>query len=138
MKNNPNEYPSVKEATKRWVLENPEKVKGYKSKYNQTKRKEWLKTEKGLEYLERNKMRNKEIKEEYIGFAENLKKIRKEKGFTQRQLAEAMEIKQPNYCKWEKGIFIPSSENLQKLSDVLDVTYEELTEPLNAVEENEG
>lgn len=138
MNNNPNEYPSVKEATKRWVLENPDKVKRYKAKYNRTKRKEWLKTEKGLEYLERNKMRNKEIKEDNIGFAENLKKIRKEKGFTQRQLAEAMEIKQPNYCKWEKGIFIPSSENLQKLSDVLDVTYEELTEPLNAVEENEG
>ena len=138
MKKNPNDYHSVKEATKRWVSENPEKVRGYKARYNDNGRKQWLKTKKGKEYLERNKLRNKEIKEENLGFAENLKALRKERGLTQKQMAEEIGIKQPNYCKWEKGVFIPSSLNLQKIAEILGISYNELIKPLGIVEEKKN
>ena len=57
---------------------------------------------------------------------------------TQKQMAEEIGIKQPNYCKWEKGVFIPSSLNLQKIAETLGISYNELIKPLGIVEEKKN
>ena len=38
-----------------------------------------------------------------MSFAENLKKIRKEKGFSQEELAEIMNVSRQAVSKWEQG-----------------------------------
>lgn len=38
-----------------------------------------------------------------MSFAENLKKIRKEKGFSQEELAETMNVSRQAVSKWEQG-----------------------------------
>lgn len=37
-------------------------------------------------------------------FAENLKKIRKDKGYTQETLAEKLNVVRQTVSKWEKGV----------------------------------
>lgn len=39
-----------------------------------------------------------------MSFAENLKKIRKEKGFSQEELAEIMNVNRQAVSKWEQGV----------------------------------
>lgn len=36
-------------------------------------------------------------------FAERLKELRKEKGLTQQNVADSLNISQPNYRRWESG-----------------------------------
>ena len=52
---------------------------------------------------------------------ENLKNIRKEKGYTQEFLAEQLGISRQAIAKWESGKSFPSTENLIILSQILDV-----------------
>lgn len=40
-------------------------------------------------------------------FAENLKKIRKDKGYTQEILAEKLNVVRQTVSKWEKGLSLP-------------------------------
>ncbi|MFI3300119.1 MAG: helix-turn-helix transcriptional regulator [Candidatus Gastranaerophilales bacterium] len=51
---------------------------------------------------------------------EKIKQIRKNKGFTQEQLAEMIEIEVPNLSNLERGKFAPSIDTLQKLSKALN------------------
>ena len=37
-------------------------------------------------------------------FAENLKKIRKDKGYTQEELAKKLNVVRQTVSKWEKGV----------------------------------
>lgn len=83
-----------------------------------------------------------------IEFPERLKELRKEKGFTQKELAELIGFSYQNLQKYEKGIAKPLNKNLIKISDIFDVSvsyllgetdvrnassiyeiYEQLTEP---------
>ena len=57
----------------------------------------------------------------YSGYMNNIKKLRKDKGLTQRQLADLIGIEQTGVCKWEKGICLPSSETLVKLAEIFEV-----------------
>ena len=59
-------------------------------------------------------------------FSENLKTLRKEKGFSQEQLATRLNVVRKTVSKWEKGISVPDAELLIKLSEVLDVTVSDL------------
>lgn len=59
-------------------------------------------------------------------FSENLKTLRKEKGFSQEQLAARLNVVRQTVSKWEKGISVPDAELLIKLSEVLNVTVSEL------------
>lgn len=45
-------------------------------------------------------------------FSENLKTLRKEKGFSQEQLAIRLNIVRQTVSKWEKGISVPDAELL--------------------------
>lgn len=55
-------------------------------------------------------------------FTERLKEKRKEKGYTQEQMANILEIGQSAYAKWENDRTEPSFENLIKLADLLEVS----------------
>lgn len=59
-------------------------------------------------------------------FNENLKTIRKMKGFTQEELAIKVNVVRQTVSKWEKGLSVPDADALQRISEVLDVGVEEL------------
>lgn len=59
-------------------------------------------------------------------FSENLKRLRKEKGFSQEQLATRLNVVRQTVSKWEKGISVPDAELLIQLAEVLDVTVGDL------------
>ena len=53
---------------------------------------------------------------------ENLKKARKQKGYTQAVLASKMGILQPAYARYESGKIELNYEQIQQLCSILDVT----------------
>ena len=53
-------------------------------------------------------------------FAENLKKIRKDKGYTQEILAEKLNVVRQTVSKWEKGLSLPDVGMLSKIANVLE------------------
>lgn len=53
-------------------------------------------------------------------FAENLKKIRKDKGYTQEILAEKLNVVRQTVSKWEKGLSLPGVDMLSKIANVLE------------------
>ena len=55
-------------------------------------------------------------------FQENLKAIRKEKGFTQESLAIELNVVRQTVSKWEKGLSVPDADMLQNIAEVLDVS----------------
>ncbi|MCM3708608.1 MULTISPECIES: helix-turn-helix domain-containing protein [Cytobacillus] len=59
-------------------------------------------------------------------FAEKLKKERKEKGWSQEELAEKLYVSRQSVSKWENGQNYPSIEIIIKLSDLFGVTIDEL------------
>lgn len=59
-------------------------------------------------------------------FGENLKILRKEKGFSQEQLAIRLNVVRQTISKWEKGISVPDAELLIQLAEVLDVEVSDL------------
>jgi hypothetical protein len=60
------------------------------------------------------------IKEDRGMFAENLKKIRKDKGYTQETLAEKLNVVRQTVSKWEKGLSLPDVDMLSKIVNVLE------------------
>ena len=60
------------------------------------------------------------IKEDRRMFAENLKKIRKDKGYTQEILAEKLNVVRQTVSKWEKGLSLPDVDMLSKIANVLE------------------
>ena len=59
-------------------------------------------------------------------FGEKLKRLRKNRGFTQEQLAEMIEIDPRNLSRIEVGNSFVKAETMEKLLKALDVTTEEL------------
>lgn len=59
-------------------------------------------------------------------FGENLKAIRKAKGYTQEELAIKIHVVRQTISKWEKGLSVPDADTLSKLADVLEVNVSEL------------
>nr|MBP3598122.1 helix-turn-helix transcriptional regulator [Eubacterium sp.] len=59
-------------------------------------------------------------------FNENLKSIRKQKGFTQEDLAIKVNVVRQTVSKWEKGLSVPDAVTLQKIAEVLEVSVGEL------------
>lgn len=53
-------------------------------------------------------------------FHENLKTMRKEKGYTQEELAIKLNVVRQTVSKWEKGLSVPDADVLCKIADVLD------------------
>ena len=59
-------------------------------------------------------------------FSDNLKTMRKEKGFSQEQLATRLNVVRQTISKWEKGLSVPDAELLIQLAEVLDVEVSDL------------
>ena len=59
-------------------------------------------------------------------FNDKLKAIRKEKGYTQESLAIELNVVRQTVSKWEKGLSVPDAEMLQRISEVLDVSVNQL------------
>ena len=59
-------------------------------------------------------------------FNENLKIIRKAKGYTQEELAIKIHVVRQTISKWEKGLSVPDADTLSKLADVLEINVSEL------------
>lgn len=59
-------------------------------------------------------------------FDENLKKARLKKGFSQKEVAEAIGVANSTYSLYESGNREPGFPTVKKLSDVLNITSDEL------------
>ena len=53
-------------------------------------------------------------------FSENLKAMRKAKGYTQEELAIKLNVVRQTVSKWEKGLSVPDADVLSRMADVLD------------------
>lgn len=53
-------------------------------------------------------------------FSENLKAMRKAKGYTQEELAIKLNVVRQTVSKWEKGLSVPDADVLLRMADVLD------------------
>ena len=53
-------------------------------------------------------------------FNENLKNLRKKKGFSQEELAVKLNVVRQTISKWEKGLSVPDAQLLIKLSEILE------------------
>lgn len=72
-------------------------------------------------------------------FSEKLQLLRKQKGWTQEQLAERIYVSRTAVSKWESGKGYPSIDSLKALAQVYDVTIDALLsgEELMTVAEGE-
>ena len=59
-------------------------------------------------------------------FGKRIKELRKDKGFTQEQIAERIGIEPPNISKLEKGTHFPLPENIEKIASALNVEIKDL------------
>lgn len=57
---------------------------------------------------------------------ETISYLRKEKGMTQNELAEKMNVTDKAVSKWERDLSCPDVNTISKLADVLGVSVEEL------------
>ena len=68
-------------------------------------------------------------------FGENLKTLRKQKGFSQEELATRLHVVRQTVSKWEKNLSVPDADTLIRLAEILEVSVSEL---LGAKIENEN
>ena len=66
---------------------------------------------------------------------ENLKMLRKEKGFSQEELASKVHVVRQTVSKWEKGLSVPDAEMLVQIADVFEVPVSRLLGALPAESE---
>ena len=57
---------------------------------------------------------------------ETIAYFRKQKGLTQSELAEKMNVTDKAVSKWERNLSCPDINTISKLADILDVSVEEL------------
>lgn len=61
-----------------------------------------------------------------VKFCKNLKYARKNKGLTQREVAQKLNVVESCYANWEQGRTEPNIEMLRKLCVIFDLTADEL------------
>ena len=59
-------------------------------------------------------------------FHEKLQELRKDRGLTQEELAEALFVSRTAISKWESGRGYPSIESLKEISKYFSVTIDDL------------
>ena len=69
-------------------------------------------------------------------FSENLKTLRKNKGFSQEQLSIRLNVVRQTISKWEKGLSVPDAEMLIRISEIFNVPVSELLGENIVVEQN--
>ncbi len=63
-------------------------------------------------------------------FGKRLKELRKQKGWTQKELANKLDIRYSHLNKYENGIHAPPLEKLIQLADLFDVSLDYLVKGL--------
>lgn len=58
--------------------------------------------------------------------SDNIRTIRKTRGFTQEELAARLHVTRQTISKWEKGYSVPDAELLSRMAEVLEVPVTEL------------
>jgi len=61
-----------------------------------------------------------------LNFAENIRKLRRENGFTQEQLAEKVGVSFQTVSRWETGVVYPDIELLPVLAELFETRVDEL------------
>lgn len=56
----------------------------------------------------------------------NLREIRKRKGYTAEEIAKKIGVTRPTVTRWETGVAIPNMKTLKKLSNLLEVSMDDL------------
>lgn len=59
-------------------------------------------------------------------FSQNLKTLRRERSFSQANVAEKIDVSQQCVSQWELGIIEPTLTMLWRLADLFDVSVDEL------------
>ncbi|MGG5210120.1 helix-turn-helix domain-containing protein [Chryseobacterium sp. MIQD13] len=57
-----------------------------------------------------------------------LTRLRNNKGYTQQEIADKLQISQPAYSKWESDAVRPDLENLFKISNIYGIDLKELVD----------
>lgn len=65
----------------------------------------------------------------------SIKELRKNKGLSQRALADLLQVNQTAVSQWERGVTTPSSHMLLRLSRIFDISPNEL---LNTTDSQNG
>lgn len=68
-------------------------------------------------------------------FAETLKKLRAEKGLSQKALSDKMFVTRPTVARWESGIRLPDAVMITRLAEVLGVDVNHLLSAAAASDE---
>ena len=58
--------------------------------------------------------------------SDNIQRLRKEKGFTQEELATRIHVVRQTVSKWEKGLSVPDAAMLEKIAEVLETSVSQL------------
>ena len=61
-----------------------------------------------------------------LNISQRLIELRNQKGLTQQQVAESLDVKRARYNAWEQGLSQPNIEMIQKLSDFHNVSTDYL------------
>lgn len=61
-----------------------------------------------------------------MSFCENIKQIRKEKGISQEELADLLDVSRQAVSKWEQGVGYPEVDKLLLLSKKLNISLDSL------------
>ncbi len=57
---------------------------------------------------------------------DNIRILRKQKGYTQEELAIRLHVVRQTVSKWEKGLSVPDADTLQRLAELLEVEVRQL------------
>lgn len=63
--------------------------------------------------------------------------LRKQKGLTQKQVAQFLDMSRTGYASWEQGLAEPNTNDLKKICVLYDITADELLEIENNKERKE-
>lgn len=69
-----------------------------------------------------------------MSLGENLKSVRLERGFTQEQLASAVDVNRVNLAHYESGTKTPSVAVLTEIADILECSIDGLLDRQNYIE----
>ncbi len=70
--------------------------------------------------------RGNRTKEEFQMLNENIRNLRKQKGYSQETLAQELNVVRQTVSKWEKGYSVPDAVMLERIAEVLEVSVSDL------------
>lgn len=68
---------------------------------------------------------------------ENIKVLRKSKGYSQETLAQQLNVVRQTISKWEKGLSVPDAEQLERIAELFEVPVSELLNSTAPISETE-